>query len=193
MCKWVLFPFVLVLTLICLQGASSAESDPAAMWSRLSQGGVAVLLRHALAPGYSDPSGFKLDDCTTQRNLSDTGRQQARDIGAAFRQHRITIDHVYTSQWCRCRETADLLGLGPVTPQPFLNSFFEQREREKQQTEALSRFLQTTQITNVMVLVTHQVNISALTGVYPLSGEAVIVDMENGGKLRVLGTIPFEH
>ena len=154
---------------------------------------MAVLLRHALAPGFSDPPTFKLGDCATQRNLSDAGRQQARQIGAVFRQRGITIDNVYTSQWCRCRDTAELLGLGSVTPLPLLNSFFETREREKEQTEALAQFLKTTAISQVIVLVTHQVNITALTGVYPASGEAVVVEANTDNALRVLGRLSFSQ
>jgi hypothetical protein len=85
------------------------------------------------------------------------------------------------------------LGLGPVTPLPILNSFFETREREKDQTEALTRLLTTRPISNVIVFVTHQVNITALTGVYPASGEAVAVKIQNASTLRVLGTLPFSQ
>jgi len=187
----VLLTFLLALGY--LRGESFAKMDATDLWSRLAQGGAAVLIRHALAPGFSDPPTFKLGDCSTQRNLSDAGRQQARQIGAAFRQHRIAIDKVYTSEWCRCQETAELLGLGPVTPFPILNSFFETRERAKDQTEALTQFLKTIPISNVIVLVTHQVNITALTGVSPASGEAVVVEIRNANTLRVLGALPFSQ
>ncbi|WP_089938252.1 histidine phosphatase family protein [Candidatus Entotheonella palauensis] len=181
----------LLFALVSLRGEVLANSDTTDLWPRLAQGGVAVLIRHALAPGFSDPPTFKLGDCSTQRNLSDTGRRQARQIGAMFRQRGVTIGNVYTSQWCRCRDTAELLELGPVTPLPLLNSFFETREREQEQTEALARFLKTTPISHVIVLVTHQVNISALTGVYPASGEAVVVEAETSNALRVLGPLSF--
>ncbi len=183
----------LFLALACLRGESFAKAATTDLWSRLAQGGVAVLIRHALAPGFSDPPTFKLGDCSTQRNLSDAGRKQARHIGAAFRQHGISVDKVYTSEWCRCRETAELMGVGPVTPLPMLNSFFEKREREKDQTEELTRFLQTIPISRVIVLVTHQVNITALTGVYPASGEAVVVELQNTNALRILGKLPFSQ
>jgi phosphohistidine phosphatase SixA len=187
------FLFTFLLVLGYFRGESFAKPDATDLWARLAQGGVAILLRHALAPGFGDPPTFKLGDCSTQRNLSDAGRQQAHQIGAAFRQHGIAIDKVYTSEWCRCRETAELLGLGPVTPLPILNSFFETREREKDQTEALTRLLTTRPISNVIVFVTHQVNITALTGVYPASGEAVAVKIQNASTLRVLGTLPFSQ
>ncbi len=193
MIKMITLFIITFLTLGLSADQSVAKSDTDELWARLAQGGVSVLIRHALAPGVGDPPEFKLGDCSTQRNLSDTGRQQARRIGMAFRQHGIAIDQVYTSEWCRCRETAELLGLGPVTPLPMLNSFFQAREREKTQTESLSQFLQTTAFAHVIVLVTHQVNINALTGVYISSGEAVVVEACKDGALSVLGTLPFAH
>ena len=88
---------IVVLALGYFRGELWAQANPTDMWSRLAQGGVAVLLRHALAPGFSDPPNFKLGDCATQRNLSDTGSEQARQIGLGFRQHGITIDKVGSS------------------------------------------------------------------------------------------------
>ena len=99
-----------------------------AVAERLQEPGAVLLIRHALAPGVGDPDGFRLDDCATQRNLSDEGRRQARAIGDWLRARGIGQAHVYSSQWCRCLETAALLDLGPVTELPALNSFFERRQ-----------------------------------------------------------------
>jgi phosphohistidine phosphatase SixA len=159
------------------------------LWTQLAAGGQAVLLRHAIAPGTGDPSTFKLGDCSTQRNLSDAGRQQARRIGAAFRQRGIKVDKVYTSQWCRCQDTAELLGLGPVEPLPLLNSFFANHSAGPAQTAALKQFLSTTRFSGIAVLVTHQVNITALTGIYPSSGEAVVIEVPEAKPIRVLGRL----
>jgi phosphohistidine phosphatase SixA len=159
------------------------------LWSQLAAGGQAVLLRHAIAPGTGDPPTFKLGDCSTQRNLSEAGRQQARRLGAAFRQHGVKVDKVYTSQWCRCQDTAELLELGPVEPLPLLNSFFERRSAGKAQTAALENFLTTASFSGVVIMVTHQVNITALTGVYPSSGEAVVVEAPESQRIRVLGKL----
>ncbi len=74
--------------------------------------GTVAIMRHAIAPGTGDPSGFDIGDCSTQRNLDDRGRKQARKVGQAFRAAGIAVDRVLTSQWCRCRETARLLELG---------------------------------------------------------------------------------
>ncbi len=191
MSKVKLFIMLCLLVLCDLTNPLYAKAAATAQWSQIAQGGIAILIRHAIAPGFSDPAGFRLEDCTTQRNLSTMGQQQARDIGAEFRRRGITIDAVYTSQWCRCRETARLLGLGPVTPLPMLNSFFEARGQEKNQTEKVSRFLQTIPHSRTIILVTHQVNITALTGIYPSSGEAVLVQLTESATLPVLGRLPF--
>ena len=97
---------------------------------QLREGGFVLLLRHAqTVPGTGDPPGFTLDDCATQRNLSDEGREQARRIGARLRKERVPVGRVLTSAWCRCRETARLLELGPVEHLQPLDSFFEQRSQ----------------------------------------------------------------
>jgi phosphohistidine phosphatase SixA len=180
---------VLLLLLLSSRSELLAAATSADLWTQLAAGGQAVLMRHAMAPGVGDPATFQLGDCSTQRNLSAAGRQQARRIGAAFRQHGVTVEKIYTSQWCRCQETAELLGLGDVEPLPLLNSFFQERQRGQEQTEALAQFLTTTRLSGVMILVTHQVNITALTGIYPASGEAVIVAGADAQPLRTLGKL----
>ena len=85
-----------------------------ARFARLTGPGIVAILRHAFAPGTGDPATFALDDCATQRNLDAQGREQARKIGAAIRAAGATVDRVITSQWCRCRDTARFLDLGPV-------------------------------------------------------------------------------
>ena len=110
-----------IVAILFLLPASVAAND----WDALTEPGAFAIMRHALAPGTGDPADFRLDDCTTQRNLDARGREQARAIGAAFRDRGITFDVVLTSQWCRTRETAELLGLGEVVEAPALNSFFQ--------------------------------------------------------------------
>ena len=148
-----------------------------------------VLLRHAIAPGFGDPENFQVEDCTTQRNLSEDGRQQARSIGNAFRQNGITQAQVFSSQWCRCLDTAELLNLDEVQSLPLLNSFFQNHQRREPQTEALRQWLLQQPVTTPLILVTHQVNITALTGVTPASGEMVVITIEPSGKLVVLGNL----
>lgn len=161
-------------------GETLAQSSPAsetALWSELRQGqGYVVMMRHAVAPGTGDPPGFRLEDCSTQRNLSAEGRQQAIAIGEAFRQRNIPVGQVLSSQWCRCLETAKLLDLGTVEPFPALNSFFSDRSTAVQQTEQVQRFIREQQNqSEVMILVTHQVNITAISNIVPASGEFVVL------------------
>ena len=138
--------------------------------------GLIVLMRHAEAPGTGDPSGFTLDDCATQRNLSDDGRAQAKRIGERLRQLGIAKARVLSSQWCRCLETARLLDLGPVKEMSALNSFIRQPEEEKDKITELRQFLaDLPRDGQPVVLVTHQVTVTALTGIFPASGEAVLL------------------
>jgi phosphohistidine phosphatase SixA len=172
--------------------ASAAESAAGddALWQQLRAGEAAALMRHALAPGTGDPASFALGDCTTQRNLSAEGRAQAEAIGARFRTHGIDAARVYSSQWCRCLDTARLLALGEVQPFPGLNSFFRNRDAEPERTAAAIDLIraETRPGAPPLVLVTHQVNITALTDVFPGSGEIVLVRPE-GARLEVLGRI----
>ncbi len=155
-------------------------------WDALKNGTAFVIMRHALAPGTGDPGNFDVNDCTTQRNLSDRGRQQARETGELFQANGIAAADVFTSAWCRCRETAELLALGDVRTLAPLNSFFRQRDRRELQTTALKDWLQARSADKPLVLVTHQVNITALTGIFPKSGELIFVETGADGSLRVV-------
>ena len=163
-------------------------ADEADLWRAIGSGGHVALMRHALAPGFGDPDHFRVDDCTTQRNLSAEGRQQARDIGQRFRDKRADNVLVFSSQWCRCLDTARLLGLGEVNPFPGLNSFFQDRDREVVRTAATWELIGARAGGPSLVLVTHQVNITALTGVVPQSGEIVVL-RPDGDQWVVLGRI----
>ena len=167
-------------------------STPAAAdtrFARLSEPGVVAIMRHALAPGFSDPASLDLDDCATQRNLDARGRAQAREIGAAFRAAGVSVDRVLTSQWCRCRDTARLLGLGPVEELPALNSFFRDRSRADGQTAELRKFLLGLPRGETVVLVTHYVNIQALTGQGTASGEVLLLEIGRDGAVSVMDGI----
>jgi phosphohistidine phosphatase SixA len=150
--------------------------------------GVIALMRHATAPGGGDPSGFRLNDCATQRNLSQAGRAEARAIGARFRDAGIVFDAVHTSQWCRTRDTAMELGLGTPIDAPHLNSFFADRSTGPAQTAQTLAFIAANSGKRLL-LVTHQVNITALTGITPRSGEIVLTRPSNG-RLTVITRLP---
>ena len=172
-----------------LAPGSSALANEAQIWKALRSGGHVALLRHALAPGTGDPEDFIFGDCSTQRNLSKGGRAQASRIGDRFRANGIHSARVYSSQWCRCLETAGFLGLGAANALPALNSFYERREKKEGQMRSLKSWLTRQDFREVHVLVTHQVNITALTGIYPASGELVVVRPSKTGDVTVVGTI----
>ncbi len=154
-----------------------------------------VLMRHALAPGTGDPTNFDLKDCSTQRNLSDGGREQAIRIGERLRSSGIDNAKVFTSQWCRCRETAKLLGFDEYTDLPIINSFFRNFEREQEQTDDLLTWLkkESRKISQPIILVTHQVNITALTDVFPKSGEMIFIELQNSETVNVVGRLMTDY
>ncbi|MBW4657990.1 MAG: histidine phosphatase family protein [Drouetiella hepatica Uher 2000/2452] len=158
------------------------------IWAQMRQGtGYVVLLRHAqTVDGTGDPPGFQLNDCATQRNLSEAGRQQAIRIGKAFRDRGIPIRQVLSSQYCRCLDTARLLDLGEVESSAMLNSTFTDRGNEAEQSaQVRQQILNHLNTSGVIVMVSHFVNIGAISGVNPPAGGAVVVRTNQQGNLEV--------
>lgn len=185
----------LVLTFLFLVGlvASAPALADDTLWAALRGGGHVALIRHALAPGVGDPDHFRVDDCRTQRNLSAEGRAQAEALGERFRANGITSARVFSSRWCRALDTAQLLALGPVTPYPGLDSFFANRGAEAERVAAMRRLIAThADATTPLVLVTHQVNITALTGAFPAMGEVFLTraDPQRPDRLSLLARLP---
>ncbi len=157
-------------------------------WSLLKSGGQVVLMRHAITtPGAGDPAGMRIDDCSTQRNLTDEGRQHARRNGDAFRARGITVDRVLTSPWCRCIESARLAFGKAEVWQPLAN-LFGRSENEAKQVAELRAFVSQRRAGNV-VLVSHGSTIAALTGVSLGTGEMVVVSPQGEGKFNVNGRL----
>ncbi|MCS6853472.1 MAG: histidine phosphatase family protein [Elioraea sp.] len=164
----------LALPLALALGFAPVAGRAAPFLGDLRSGRAALLMRHALAAGTGDPPDFRLDDCASQPNLSERGRAQARAWGEALRTMGLERATVLSSAWCPCRETAELLRLGPVAHHPALDSVFADRAREAERTAALLALLREWR-GGALVLVTHQANITALTRVVPAPGGAVVV------------------
>lgn len=168
---------------------AAASAQEAALLAALQRPGHVLLMRHAHAPGTGDPTNMRLGDCSTQRNLSADGRRQAASAGELLRAAGIRQAEVQSSQWCRCLDTARLLGLGETQPLPLLNSFFSRTGEGKAQTIALQRWLAKRKAGLPLILVTHQVNITELTGIYPDTGELIVLQLPDSDTVRVLGRI----
>jgi phosphohistidine phosphatase SixA len=168
-------------------GRAQADEAP---WARLRQGGLVLLMRHArTTPGVGDPPGFRLDDCATQRNLDAAGREQARAVGDALRRERVPVDRVLTSAWCRCRETAELLGLGAVEPLQPLDSVFRDGAGAAASREGIRAFAAGWRGPGNALLVTHQVNISGAYGTGTAQGEIIVVAPDAAGG-EVIARLP---
>ena len=173
------------LALLPLMPSFAAVGQTADPTETLRRGGCAVLLRHAsTTSGIGDPPGFRLDSCSTQRNLSDEGRAQAQRIGAWFAARQLRPAAVRTSAWCRCRDTAQL-GFGQALHWSPLDSTFENRSLSPAATQALRSALAALPAGGFEVWVTHQVNITALTGEFSSMGQGLLVDA-SGGVLQPL-------
>jgi phosphohistidine phosphatase SixA len=184
-----LFSILSALLLVSQSAVADIANTSSATWAALKQGGHIVVFRHANALGNGDPGKVTIGDCSTQRNLDAAGREQSVQIGEQFRLQAIAIDQVWSSQWCRTRDTATLaFGAAKVKDEPAFNSFFANPSAGPQQSESAKRLLLAWQGTSNLVVVTHQVNVTQLTGVYPVSGEGVVLKRD-GKTLRVVGKI----
>lgn len=184
LCRRMLLSVMLGVWACVASGPESLAAD----LNRMDPKGLIILMRHAEAPGVGDPPNFQLRDCSTQRNLDAVGREQARHVGEHLRRIGIPDAAVYSSQWCRCLETARLLDVGSVRELPLLNSFFGRPDEQNAQVAALRTFLAgLPQDGAPVVLVTHQVVVTALTGVYPASGKAVFLKANGTGEPTLVG------
>ena len=145
-----------------------------------------IFLRHALAPGVGDPENFIKEDCSTQRNLNDKGRLQARLIGNYLRSTNLKFSQILTSEWCRCIDTAKELNLGQWTTFSGLNSFFQEYEKKDQVMNKLQKKLDSLGYSDLALFVTHQVVISEQTGIVPRSGEMVLYNSITKQKARYM-------
>lgn len=149
-----------------------------------------LVIRHALAPGTGDPEDFEHDNCETQRNLSASGRSQARQLGKRLRKAGVNKASVYTSQWCRCRETAELLGLGKPQTLTAINSFFGDPDSKHILTRKWRQHLRDKPNDHARIYVTHQVNLTALLGGFAQSGEGYLLKIEDNGEIKQVTEIP---
>jgi phosphohistidine phosphatase SixA len=165
------------------------------IWDKLQGSapkGYVLLLRHTLAPGVGDPENFKLTDCATQRNLSEVGRQDAKEVGEWLKRRELKIFRVESSRWCRAKETAQLLNLGKVKLNKNLDSLFEESDiaNHPATKQVRKQILNHRNKVGLLILVGHYVNIGAVTGVGVDSGEGVLVKADSKGVLKVVGLTP---
>jgi phosphohistidine phosphatase SixA len=174
----------------------SAQGRELAIWDQIQGSnpkGYVLLMRHALAPGVGDPDNFQVGDCSTQRNLSDEGRQDARDIGQWLQRREVKILRVESSRWCRAKETAQLLNVGAVRLNRNLDSLFEASDLANHpQTTNIKKRIQSHRNTRgLLIFVGHFVNFQAAVGVSLDSGEGVLVRATPQGSVQVLGYSPL--
>jgi phosphohistidine phosphatase SixA len=171
----------------CTARAAAADADA---WTLLQRGGQVVLMRHALTtPGAGDPADMRLEDCGTQRNLSDEGRRHARAVGAALREHKVPVDRVLTSPWCRCIETARLVFGASGEVSRALDNLFGRHDNEARQVSALRALAGEWRGKGNLFLVSHGSTILAATGISPDTSEMVIVTPSEGGSFAIAGRL----
>ena len=181
--------FNYLIIFICIISPVKADLNQNII-SELKKGGKIIFIRHAYAPGGGDPKNFNINDCNTQRNLSYEGRVQSKKIGNFFKKNKISIEKVYSSEWCRCKETASI-AFENFETKNFLNSFFSEQfvENRQNQIKDFNRFIKNWNGNGNLIFVTHYVVISELLNYAPSSGELVISDKQ----LKVIDTLEIEY
>ena len=173
----------------CITSIVKADSDKNLI-SILNNTGKLIFIRHAYAPGSGDPSNFNINDCSTQRNLNNEGKKQAKKIGDFFKKNNITIAKIYSSEWCRCKETA-LISFGDFETKKFLNSFYSSKfsKNKKKQIVNFKNFINGWNEKHNLVFITHYVVISEILNYSPSSGEIIISDKD----FKVIDTLKIEY
>jgi len=181
--------FNYLIILICIISPVKADLNQNII-SELKKGGKIIFIRHAYAPGGGDPNNFDLNDCNTQRNLNDDGRLQSKKIGDFFKKNKISIEKVYSSEWCRCKETASI-AFRSFETKNFLNSFFSERfmENRENQVENFNKFIDNWSGKGNLIFVTHYVVISEILNYAPSSGEIIVSDKQ----LKVIDSLEIEY
>ena len=183
--------FLKYLTIIFISLTTSIKADSNKnLIKQLEDGGKLIFIRHAYAPGNGDPNNFNLDDCSTQRNLSKEGRKQAQLIGVFFKENKIQIDKVLSSEWCRCKETAEI-AFNDFSTISFLNSFYSSKfaKNKTRQVEEFNKYIKKFKSRNNLILVTHYVFISEILNYSPSSGEIVVSDKN----FNIIGSIEINY
>ena len=177
------------ITFIFLTCSVKADLDQSLI-KEFHQGGKLIFIRHAYAPGSGDPQNFNLNDCSTQRNLNHSGREQSKNIGKLFSRHDIEINNVYSSEWCRCKETASI-AFNIFETKKFLNSFYSAQfaENKKKQVKEFHKFINNWDKKENLIFVTHYVFISEILNYAPSSGEIVVADKN----LNIVDTLEIEY
>ena len=183
-----LLNFILIIFLILTNGIK-ADTEFQVL-KNLKNGGNLIFIRHAYAPGGGDPDNFDINDCSTQRNLSEEGREQAKNIGNYFKANLIPIDKVISSEWCRCKETAEI-AFKKFETNNFLNSFFSEKfsKNRTKQIKNLKEYINEWDGNKNLVFVTHYVVISEALNYAPSSGEIVISNI----RFKKIGNIEIEY
>ena len=160
------------------------------LFNQIEEGGKLIFIRHAYAPGSGDPINFNLNDCSTQRNLNDEGREQSKHIGEFFKNNNVKIDKVLSSEWCRCKETAKI-AFKNFSTNSFLNSFYSSKhsKNKDKQIKMLKNYVKEFKSNKNLILVTHYVLISEVLNYAPSSGEIVISDKN----FNMLGSIEINY
>jgi len=179
---------ILIIFLILTNGIKADTKTQ--VLENLKKGNNLIFIRHAYAPGSGDPDNFDIYDCSTQRNLSKSGREQSKKIGNFFEKNKIPIELVISSEWCRCKETA-LIAFGKFETKNFLNSFYSAKflKRKKTQINDLKKFINNWNSDKNLILVTHYVVIKEVLDYGPNSGEIVISDKS----FKKIGNIEMEY
>jgi phosphohistidine phosphatase SixA len=166
--------------------------------SALRQGGYIIYFRHAQTEkDYPDQVSAVMGKCDTQRMLSEEGWKQSKIIGEGFKMLNIPVDKVYSSQYCRAWQTADL-AFGRYEKMAALNfpkaAEYTDAQKEQMRSALLPMLTATPAAGKNTVIVGHDDLFDAVTGIYPEpQGIAYIVKPMGGDKIEVIAGVTADE
>ena len=177
------FKIIILIILFLFNYKSYAEENTVEI---LKKNNNIIFIRHSLAPGSGDPENIDLKDCKTQRNLNNEGIKQSKKIGNFFKKNNIKVEHIFSSEWCRCKDTA-FYAFDNYKTFNALNSFYSEQfyKNKNKQIKNLKKFISNWDNNSNLVLVTHYVVILEMLGIGTGSGEIIISNKKYEIKDRI--------
>ncbi|QCU91058.1 histidine phosphatase family protein [Thiomicrorhabdus sediminis] len=181
--------FIAALILFSPWSLSAQDTDNAELWQALQAGGKVVLMRHAHVDRSIGDSFIQDESCFTEKNLDELGKQQAQAINQAFAKHEIKVGQVFSSSYCRTKDTAEL-AFGTFQVNPILKLIRAiPVEQAKANMAEVRNLISDYQGGDNLIMVTHRPNIAEITNVRLDVAQMAVFEPLGDGLFDFLGVL----